>query len=308
MNLYIFFIIPSLVVDGTNPGQPSTGVVISGTYGGSSSRSYRHSDFYMERIRYCADRDDYQSILSNVAGYVQDHNRLDDEHRSEIFSLFKMLIDKHRNEKEFYRDLAARTSLGLDAIAGSPNSLAADFITRILDKIDEKMRDMCDAVGGLLDSLLIPLSKDRLTRLYYMLLRADYLRYRAEMTPAGRQRSGAGRIALDMYDNVYSVATVSGGLPANHWLILKILFHKSILQHDILADLQGALHTCTKAMDDASKVNSGVFSLIWPSSWSEDARMLLDQIQRTYESWSPLVVRGNGEDCLSDEWVVCDKK
>ncbi len=160
----------------------------------------------------------------------------------------------------------------------------------------------------LIDSILIPRSRDNVSRLHFMLTSADYLRYGAEATPVGRQQSEAARKSLDVYDNIYFMATVSVGLPANNRIVLQTMFHKSILQHDILGDLDGALHTCAKAMEDANKANTGVFSMIWPSSWSPEARILLHQIQQTYDSWNPLVMRENDEkDCLNDEWVVCAK-
>jgi len=116
------------------------------------------------------------------------------------------------------------------------------------EKIEGELTEICNDILGVLDEHLVPSATSSESKVFYLKMKGDYLRYMAEFS-TGDVRKEAANKALAAYKEAISVA--SEDMPPTNPIRLGLVLNFSVFYYEILNSQDEACNLAKKAFDDA---------------------------------------------------------
>lgn len=150
-------------------------------------------------------------------------------------------------------------------------------------KVEGELAEICQDALRLLDGTLVPAADSDETRVFYLKMKGDYLRYLAEFLDSDKRKQVAEQ-ALEAYEHATaSAASLSPTLPIRLGLALNF----SVFHYEIMGAASQACQLAKKAFDDA---------LVEIDSLSEDSykdsTLIMQLLRDNLTLWSNEVQEG----------------
>lgn len=135
------------------------------------------------------------------------------------------------------------------AQSGSTSSgMQLPWIREFRAKIESEITSICQDIIDLLDKNVLPLASSPESKVYYLKMKGDYLRYLSEIS-VGETRDQVSKSAQEAYQLATEVATKD--LPPINTSRLGLALNYSVLYYEILNEPKAACELAQKAFDDA---------------------------------------------------------
>jgi len=165
-------------------------------------------------------------------------------------------------------------------------------VTKVKDyrkKIEAELTDICNDVLKVLDGHLIPSAAASESKVFYLKMKGDYLRYMAEFS-TGDVRKEAANKALAAYKSAIEVAA---DMPPTNPIRLGLVLNFSVFYYEILNSQDEACSLAKQAFDDAI---SGLDKLSDDSY--KETTLILQLIRENLSLWT--ANKGDDEDAEKD--------
>ena len=118
-------------------------------------------------------------------------------------------------------------------------------------EIEEEILKSCNKILEMIDKYLIPKAKDTENKIYFIKMKADFLRYKAEVK-LDSEWSALYKESLSVYYEAQQLA--NDNLPISNPIRLGIALNLSVLWYEVIAEKESAIKVAKSAYDEAIKI------------------------------------------------------
>jgi 14-3-3 protein epsilon len=207
-----------------------------------STKSYTRDEYvYLAKLYERAER--FDDMVNAISAFVQLEPNLSNDERNILSAGYKNIISSKRASWRLLHSIESK-----EEKKASANS---HYIKEIRERVEDEMRKICDSIQGTLDKYLVPSAKDPESKVFYLKLKGDYFRYRAEFT-TGSENETAANGAEQAYKDAYEIAEKS--LPINSSIRLGLALNFSVFYFEIKNMKEEACHIAKNAFEEAIKI------------------------------------------------------
>lgn len=201
----------------------------------SSSAS---SHVAMARLAEQAER--YNDMSFEMRKAIEDSNGVISEEERNLFSVaYKNVVGQRRS--------SWRAMCGIEKKLNEGDS-KLEHVKTYKSKIEVELEGLCKEVLRILNDLLIPNAADSCSKVFYMKMKGDYLRYLAEIQKESAEKTSITD-AASVYGEAWEIS--SNELEPTHPIHLGLALNYSVYYFEILDDKNKACELAKKAFDDA---------------------------------------------------------
>jgi len=174
------------------------------------------------------------------------------------------------------------------------------WIKEFRSKIEGEINAICQDIIGLLDKSVLPLAGSAESKVYYLKMKGDYLRYLSEIS-TGEARDQVSKQAQEAYQTASDVA--SKELPAINTSRLGLALNYSVLYYEILNEPKAACDLAQKAFDDALQDIDSVDDATY-----KDSTMIMQLLKDNLLLWGNDAQENPAAPAPAEETAVADKQ
>lgn len=205
---------------------------------------------YQAKLHERAER--FNDMVKSINNFVKLDPILSNEERNILSAGFKNVISSKRSSWRLLNSLEKKEE--------KKNSKNLEYLREAKNKIEDEMRQICDDIQDTLDKYLVPNSKDNETRVFYLKLKGDYFRYRAEFT-SGKEYEQATNLAEKAYKDAYEIAKkhipIQNSIRLGLALNFSVFYYEiKLLKEEACQIAKNAFEEAIKIVDDLEKVNA----------------------------------------------------
>nr|XP_012571046.1 14-3-3-like protein [Cicer arietinum]XP_027190675.1 14-3-3-like protein [Cicer arietinum] len=203
------------------------------------ARSPRELNVCMAKLAQKAERyEDMANFMGKVAADA-DNEELTVEERNLLSVAYSHVIGARRASRRII------SSIETDESRGNEDH---DIIRDYRSKLESEVVNICDDILNLLESHLIPSAFSGDSKVLYLKMKADYLRYLAELK-TGAELKLAADTTIATYKSAQDIANAE--LPPTHPLRLGLALNFGVFYYEILESPVQAYFIGKKALDEA---------------------------------------------------------
>ncbi len=196
---------------------------------------------YLAKLHERAER--FNDMVKSINNFVKLDPVLSNEERNILSAGFKNVISSKRSSWRLLNSLEKKEE--------KKNSQKIDYLKEEKNKIEDEMSQICDDIQDILDKYLVPYSKDYETKVFYLKLKADYYRYRAEFT-IGKEFEQTTNLAEKAYKDAYEIAEKH--IPIQNSIRLGLALNFSVFYYEIKLLKEEACQIAKNAFEEAIKI------------------------------------------------------
>eukprot|EP01120_Amphizonella_sp_Union-15-10_P001122 TRINITY_DN1117_c0_g3_i1.p1 TRINITY_DN1117_c0_g3~~TRINITY_DN1117_c0_g3_i1.p1 ORF type:complete len:276 (-),score=78.93 TRINITY_DN1117_c0_g3_i1:400-1146(-) len=229
----------------------------------------REENVYMAKLAEQAER--YQEMVESMKKVAELGTELTVDERNLLSVAYKNVIGARRAAWRIISSIEAKE------VERNENESKITKVKQYREKIESELTNICNDVLSVLDSHLIPAAASSESKVFYLKMKGDYLRYMAEFS-TGDVRKDAGNKALAAYKAAIEVA--QNMLPTNP-IRLGLVLNFSVFYYEILNSQDEACTLAKQAFDDAI---SGLDKLTDDSY--KETTLILQLIRENLSLWT----------------------
>jgi 14-3-3 protein epsilon len=201
----------------------------------------RDENVYLAKIYQIAER--YSDMFKCVINFVKIDPNLTLEERNLFLISCKSYIADKRASWRIFNHIEKRDE--------KKNSQNLVHLKEIKMKLEEELRANCEEVQILLDKNLVPNSKDFETKVFYLKLKGDFFRFRAEFT-YGKEHEQVCLQTEKSYKDAFEIAEKN--VPIFSPTRLGLALNLSIFYYEVKSMKEEACHIARNAYEEAIKI------------------------------------------------------
>lgn len=213
-----------------------------------TDKSHTRDEYvYLAKLYERAER--FDDMVNWIRKFVEMDSNLSNDERNILSAGYKNVISNKRASWRLLHSIEKK-----EEKKGTPN---LTYLQEVRSSVENEMRRICDNIQDTLDKFLIPGAKDPESKVFYLKLKGDYYRYRAEFT-SDQEHETAGEQAEKAYRNAYDIAEKN--LPITSSIRLGLALNFSVFYYEIRMKkeeacqiAQGAFEESIKILDDLEK-------------------------------------------------------
>ncbi len=206
-------------------------------------KTYTREEYvYLAKLYERAER--HEDMVFWITKFIQLQPALSMDERNILSAGFKNIIGGKRSSWRLLQNLERKEEK-------KGNSSNLNGVKEIKSKVEFEMRKICDDVQSILDKHLIPNSKDAENKVFYLKLKGDYYRYRAEFTE-GKENEEATTKADKVYKEAYEIAEKE--IPIANSTRLGLALNFSVFYYEIRNLREEACQIAKGAFEEAIKI------------------------------------------------------
>jgi 14-3-3 protein epsilon len=207
-----------------------------------SEKSYTRDEYvYLAKLYERAER--FDDMVKWITSYVQIDPVLTNDERNILSAGYKNVISGKR--------ASWRLLYSLEKKEEKKNSPNLAYLREIKGQVEDEMRRICDDIQAVLDKHLVAGAKDPENKVFYLKLKADYFRYRAEFT-SGAEHQKAANDAEAAYKAAYDVAEKE--IPISSSTRLGLALNFSVFYYEIKLMKAEACAIAKNAFEESIKI------------------------------------------------------
>jgi len=199
----------------------------------------RDDDVYQAKLAEQAER--YEEMVDSMKRVAKMDQELTVEERNLLSVAYKNLIGARRASWRIITNIESKEE------NKSENSKTA-LIKKYRSQVEKELRDICQDILDLLDKHLLPNAASGESKVFYLKMKGDYHRYKAEFATQ-EDRKEAAENSLVAYTKANDIA--QNELPPTHPIRLGLALNFSVFYYEILNTPERACRLAKQAFDDA---------------------------------------------------------
>jgi 14-3-3 protein epsilon len=199
----------------------------------------RDDDVYQAKLAEQAER--YEEMVESMKKVAKNDQELTVEERNLLSVAYKNLIGARRASWRIITNIESKEE------NKSENSKSA-LTKKYRSQVEKELRDICQDILDLLDKNLLPNAASGESKVFYLKMKGDYHRYKAEFATQ-EDRKEAAENSLVAYTKANDIA--QNELPPTHPIRLGLALNFSVFYYEILNTPERACRLAKQAFDDA---------------------------------------------------------
>jgi len=199
----------------------------------------RDDDVYQAKLAEQAER--YEEMVESMKKVARMDQELTVEERNLLSVAYKNLIGARRASWRIITNIESKEE------NKSENSKMA-LIKKYRSQVEKELRDICQDILDLLDKNLLANAASGESKVFYLKMKGDYHRYKAEFATQ-EDRKEAAENSLVAYTKANDIA--QNELPPTHPIRLGLALNFSVFYYEILNTPERACRLAKQAFDDA---------------------------------------------------------
>jgi len=199
----------------------------------------RDDDVYQAKLAEQAER--YEEMVESMKKVAKIDQELTVEERNLLSVAYKNLIGARRASWRIITNIESKEE------SKSENSKMA-MIKKYRSQVEKELRDICQDILDLLDKNLLANAASGESKVFYLKMKGDYHRYKAEFATQ-EDRKEAAENSLVAYTKANDIA--QNELPPTHPIRLGLALNFSVFYYEILNTPERACRLAKQAFDDA---------------------------------------------------------
>ncbi|CAF0892718.1 unnamed protein product [Rotaria sordida] len=201
--------------------------------------SSRDDDVYQAKLAEQAER--YEEMVESMKKVAKMDQELTVEERNLLSVAYKNLIGARRASWRIITNIESK-----EETKSETTKMA--LIKKYRSQVEKELRDICQDILDLLDKNLLPNAASGESKVFYLKMKGDYHRYKAEFATQD-DRKEAAENSLIAYTKANDIA--QNELPPTHPIRLGLALNFSVFYYEILNTPERACRLAKQAFDDA---------------------------------------------------------
>jgi hypothetical protein len=197
----------------------------------------REECIFLSRLNEKADK--YSEMFKYINKYVELDPKLSKEERNILCSGYKYIISDKRNSLRILNNIEKR------------NTYQLAYIKEIRENIEKELYQILLDIEKMLDKYLIPNAIDIENKVFYLKLKADFMRYKCEIS-YGKELDDIISKTEKIYKEANDIANKE--LMISNSTRLGLALNYSVFFYDIKKMKEEAINIAKNAFDDAMKI------------------------------------------------------
>ena len=229
----------------------------------SEKKHTREEYIYLSRIYEKAEK--YQDQFKFINKFIELDPKLSKEERNILGSGYKNIISDKRNSLRTINSLEKK------------NIFQNIFIKEIKEKIEKELSIILIEIQKILDKHLIPNAIDVENKIFYLKLKADFLRYKCEISYGKELEENIVKT-----EKIYKEATdmANKELNINNSTRLGLALNYSVFYYEIKKAKEEAVNIAKNAFDEAMKIIDDL-----EISKAKDTLLIIQMLKENLISW-----------------------
>jgi 14-3-3 protein epsilon len=207
-----------------------------------SEKSYSRDEYVYLAILYeRAER--FDDMVNWITKYVQLEPVLSNDERNILSAGYKNVISGKRASWRLLNSLEKKEE--------KKNGQNLAYLREIKSQVENEMKKICDDIQSVMDKYLVPNAKDPETKVFYLKLKGDYYRYRAEFT-TGTEQEKAANDAEAAYKAAFEIAEKE--IPISSSTRLGLALNFSVFYYEIKNLKAEACQIAKNAFEESIKI------------------------------------------------------
>lgn len=202
----------------------------------------REEYVYLARLYERAER--YEDMFKWIVCFIKLDPKLSLDERNILSNGFKNIIGSKRSSWRLLQNLEKKEEK-------KGNEANFQSVNDVKTKVENEMRKICDDVQDVLDKHLLPSAKDAEYKVFYLKLKGDYFRYRAEFTNSKEHEDSCNK-AEAVYKEAYDLAERE--IPISHSTRLGLALNYSVFFYEIKNKREEACNIAKNSFEEAIKI------------------------------------------------------
>ena len=204
----------------------------------SETKSYSREEYvFLSRLYEKAEK--YPLMFKSINKYVELDPKLSKEERNILCSGYKYIISDKRNSLRILNNIEKR------------NTYQLAYIKEIRENIEKELYQILLDIEKMLDKYLIPNAIDIENKVFYLKLKADFMRYKCEIS-YGKELDDIISKTEKIYKEANDIANKE--LMISNSTRLGLALNYSVFFYDIKKMKEEAINIAKNAFDDAMKI------------------------------------------------------
>jgi 14-3-3 protein epsilon len=243
-----------------------------------SDKNYTRDEYvYLAKLYERAER--FDEMVQWINKFVQLDANLSSEERNILSAGYKNIISSKRSSWRLLNSLEKKEE--------KKKSPSISYLREIKGKVEDEMRAICDDIQNTLDKYLIPGAKDYETKVFYLKLKGDYYRYRAEFTH-DQENETATNLAEKAYSDAYKLAEAH--IPISNSTRLGLALNFSVFYYEIRGLREEACNIAKTAFEESIKVLDDL-----EKTKSKDTLLIIQLLKENLILWNNEINDEEGE-------------
>jgi hypothetical protein len=197
----------------------------------------REECVFLSRLNEKAEK--YSEMFKYINKYVELEPKLSKEERNILCSGYKYIISDKRNSLRILNNIEKR------------NTYQLAYIKEIRENIEKELYQILLDIEKMLDKYLIPNAIDIENKVFYLKLKADFMRYKCEVS-YGKESDDIISKTEKIYKEANDIANKE--LMISNSTRLGLALNYSVFFYDIKKMKEEAINIAKNAFDDAMKI------------------------------------------------------
>ena len=197
----------------------------------------REECVFLSRLNEKAEK--YSEMFKYINKYVELDPKLSKEERNILCSGYKYIISDKRNSLRILNNIEKR------------NTYQLAYIKEIRENIEKELYQILADIEKMLDKYLIPNAIDIENKVFYLKLKADFMRYKCEVS-YGKELDDIISKTEKIYKEANDIANKE--LMISNSTRLGLALNYSVFFYDIKKMKEEAINIAKNAFDDAMKI------------------------------------------------------
>ena len=197
----------------------------------------REECVFLSRLNEKAEK--YPEMFKYINKYVELDPKLSKEERNILCSGYKYIISDKRNSLRILNNIEKR------------NTYQLAYIKEIRENIEKELYQILLDIEKMLDKYLIPNAIDIENKVFYLKLKADFMRYKCEIS-YGKELDDINSKTEKIYKEANDIANKE--LMISNSTRLGLALNYSVFFYDIKKMKEEAINIAKNAFDDAMKI------------------------------------------------------
>jgi len=207
-------------------------------------------------------------MVESINKFVSLNPVLSQEERSLLNTGYKNIIAKQRVA---WRELATKER------AEENNKKIKEYIYELRKEVEEEILSKTKQVLEVLDKYLIPNASEKEVKIFYLKLKADFLRYRAEVTLDSEYETNYKESQIT-YAEGHALAQT---LPISNAIRLGLALNYSVLYYEVILDKDEAVNIAKESYDEAMKIIDEL-----DKTKSKDTILIIQLLKENLDLWN----------------------
>ncbi|AWO97118.1 Hypothetical protein SMAX5B_020652 [Scophthalmus maximus] len=181
----------------------------------------------------------YDDMAATMKEYTKTSDGLSDEARNLLSVAYKNVVGARRSSWRVVASIEQKKDCA---------EKKQSIVERYREQIENELKEICMDVLDLLNTVLIPKTKEPQSKVFYLKMKGDYFRYLAEVAK-GDEKDSIIKSSRDAYQEAFTISTEE--MKPTHPIRLGLALNFSVFYYEILESPEQACKLAKTAFDDA---------------------------------------------------------